>query len=168
MYAKYGKFGKKEASIKGNVLEIESSEHKESILEESKISGQLVVVDIWGSFCGPCKACRPAYEGLSLKYPSVVFCGEDVTLEITPEATVVPWFQFYGQGYLLENVKGADMGIIEKTILKYLQSKPENHQEPSNSRQSFIGTRNKNPNINRNGPQQNYDIHRRTPHGIRK
>ncbi len=123
-YMSYGSFGKKEEPIQGNVIEIESREHKDSLLRESGQTGRLMIVDIWGSFCGPCKESRPAYEALSLKYPSVLFCAEDVQLEITPEATVVPWFQFFGRGYFLEETRGADIAGIEETILKYLQNRP--------------------------------------------
>ena len=129
-YINYGDFGRKSEPIQGNVIEIQSAEHKQQIIEDAKLSGSLVCVDIWGAFCGPCKQARPAYEALSLKYPSVVFCAEDVQLEITPEATVVPWFQFFGQGYLLEDKKGADINGIERIILKYLQHQPEPQRSP--------------------------------------
>ena len=131
-YANYKNFGKKEEStVQGNVIEIESYDHKQSILQSASQNNQLVVVDIWGSFCGPCKTCKPAYDALSVKYPMVVFCAEDVQLEITPEATVVPWFQFFSQGYLLEDKKGADINGIEQIILKYLQGQPGSRKEPS-------------------------------------
>ena len=87
---------------------------------------------------------------------------------MTPEATVVPWFQFFGKGYLIEDRKGANMKEIENVILRYIQ-RTENTVEkgimlPQNRRSG------ENPNINRNPPQKNYDIQRpsRVPHGIRK
>ena len=129
-YKNYGDFGRKSEPIQGNVTEIQSEEHKQQLIEQARQTGSLLCVDIWGSFCGPCKQARPAYEALSLKYPSVLFCAEDVRLEITPEATVVPWFQFYGQGQLLEDKKGADMENIERIVLKYLQNPPQQGRTP--------------------------------------
>jgi thioredoxin len=41
--------------------------------EEVITKNNMVILDFWASWCGPCKAFAPAFEAASDKYPDVVF-----------------------------------------------------------------------------------------------
>ena len=41
--------------------------------EDIVTKNNLVILDFWASWCGPCKAFAPTFESASEKYPDVVF-----------------------------------------------------------------------------------------------
>ena len=41
--------------------------------EDVITKNNMVILDFWASWCGPCKAFAPAFEAASEKYPDVVF-----------------------------------------------------------------------------------------------
>ena len=41
--------------------------------EEIVTKNNMVILDFWASWCGPCKAFAPAFEAASEKFPDVVF-----------------------------------------------------------------------------------------------
>ncbi len=45
----------------------------EPIFAETIENNDIVILDFWAEWCGPCKACGPVYERVSEKYPDVVF-----------------------------------------------------------------------------------------------
>lgn len=47
-------------------------------LEELRLSGQKILVDFYGTWCGPCKVLLPQLEQLSTEYPGVKFVKIDV------------------------------------------------------------------------------------------
>lgn len=42
-------------------------------IDEIVTKNELVILDFWAAWCGPCKAFAPAFEAASDKYPDVVF-----------------------------------------------------------------------------------------------
>ncbi|HUW50009.1 MAG TPA: thioredoxin [Sulfuricella sp.] len=49
---------------------------------ESVITGNdMVIVDFWAPWCGPCRSFAPTYEAISEKYPDVVFAKVNTEVE---------------------------------------------------------------------------------------
>jgi thioredoxin 1 len=49
--------------------------------EGAMSSNDLVVVDFWASWCGPCRSFAPTYDKVSESYPDAVFAKVDTEAE---------------------------------------------------------------------------------------
>lgn len=99
---------------KTKVVEIKSAEDKKRLLNAKNV----VVVDIYGTWCGPCKSVAPRYEELAQKYPNHLFLKEDVDKKITKNIPGVPTFQIYKNKKLVHTVVGGNLAEVEQHINK--------------------------------------------------
>lgn len=53
----------------------------EDNFENTMTNHDIVIVDFWAPWCGPCKAFAPIFEKVSEKYPDVVFAKVDTDQE---------------------------------------------------------------------------------------
>jgi thiol-disulfide isomerase/thioredoxin len=127
-YKSYSQIGKEsspqpQTSDFPEVPSIKSQQHRNSVINGNLI----VVIDVWGSFCEPCRTVAPAYAALSKKYTRPGFCVlykeniEDQFLGIQ-RVTGVPCFHFYVQGKYQPDltVTGGDLKTVEENLQKLI------------------------------------------------
>lgn len=104
------------------VTEIAGAADLAAALKANK--SKLVVVDFYATWCGPCKAIAPHVDNLSTRYAKeAAFFKVDVDKapDIAKDAgvTAMPSFGFYGDGKMVELMKGADPKGLEERVKKY-------------------------------------------------
>ena len=130
LYAKYKDLGDKEEIVVESLLQqevgggeiesIESSDHKKYLISNNKV----VVVDVYGDWCGPCKAIEGKYNQMAQQYSRGGLCAvvkEDVDKKISTGVRGVPLFQFFFKGQPAGVITGADIGSVEKKLMQLLQ-----------------------------------------------
>src|SRR5215213_4830182 len=79
--------------------------------EEIVTKNDLVVVDFWAPWCGPCKGFAPVFETASEKHPDVVFAkvNTDVEQEIASEFGIrsIPTIMLFRENVVLFSQAGA-------------------------------------------------------------
>lgn len=85
---------------------------------------QLVVVDFWATWCGPCKMIAPKFEAFSNTYTDAVFIKVDVdeaeAIAEEYEITAMPTFMFFKNGEKLSSFPGANVQKLEEEIKKFI------------------------------------------------
>lgn len=105
---------------------IESIDHKNTIIGQNKV----VVIDTYGTWCGPCKAVEPKFAQLAQQYNNQGVCmlvKEDVDKGFSEGVRGVPLFQFYKNGQFVDNVMGADIRKVEAKIIELLNDDTHPH-----------------------------------------
>jgi thioredoxin 1 len=99
-----------------------TSENFQSVIENNDI----VILDCWASWCGPCRGFAPVYEAASERHPGVVWAKLDT--ESQPELAAafdiqsIPTVMVFRQNILLFRQAGALPGRALDEIVGKVQS----------------------------------------------
>lgn len=103
------------------VFEITNDNFKESVLENN----QLVLVDFWAAWCGPCRMIGPIVDELATEYEGKALiskCNVDEQGDVAAQFGIrsIPTLLYFKNGEIVDRVVGA----VPKTVLK---EKLDNH-----------------------------------------
>jgi len=100
-------------------IKVSTLEHKNAMIG----GHQIVVVDVYADWCGPCLKIGPAFDILASKYSRPGHCAlvkENVDDGFNPSITGVPAFDFFVGGRQVHRMVGADIESVEAKLLELL------------------------------------------------
>jgi thioredoxin 1 len=100
--------------------------NNESEYKMALAMNQMVLIDFYASWCGPCKGLAPKLEQLAKKYPKVAFIklnvdNQDLSRIVgMHNITAMPTTILFKGGMKKETIIGADIIKIESAINKHI------------------------------------------------
>ena len=89
--------------------------------EETITDNDIVLVDFWADWCGPCKRFGPVYQKASEEYDGIVFAklDTDANYELTSQLGIegIPTLMAFREGVLVFNQAGALPGQALQQVL---------------------------------------------------
>lgn len=91
--------------------------------EETVSSNEMVLVDLWASWCGPCRMFGPVFESASERHDDIVFAKVDTEVEFELAGALgimsIPTLMVFRDGILLYSQAGAlPAPALEQLIAK--------------------------------------------------
>jgi thioredoxin len=106
-------------AVAGKVTAINSKKDFDALLASTR-SKQLVVVDFFATWCGPCQQIAPKYEAMAAALPQAKFVKVDVdqAKDLSQQYGVqsMPTFKLFRGGQVVDEMKGADENALKEKI----------------------------------------------------
>jgi thioredoxin 1 len=94
-------------------------------IQQTITDNDIVLVDFWAEWCGPCKRFGPVFEKSSEQHPDVVHAkvDTDVEQELAQELNIssIPTLMAFREGVLVFSQAGALPGPALEQVLKGVQ-----------------------------------------------
>jgi len=104
--------------------------------EQTVLNNDIVLVDFWAAWCGPCRAFAPVFDKASTTHPDIIFGKVDTeaeqSLAATAQITSIPTLMAFREGILvfsqpgslpasaleqvIAQIRGLDMDDIRKNV----------------------------------------------------
>jgi thioredoxin 1 len=104
--------------------------------EQTVLNNDIVLVDFWAAWCGPCRAFAPVFDKASVNHPDIIFGKVDTeaeqSLAATARITSIPTLMAFREGILvfsqpgslpasaleqvIAQIRGLDMDDIRKSV----------------------------------------------------
>jgi thioredoxin 1 len=104
-----------------DVYEIKSMDDKMKIINDHRV----VMINIHGDWCGPCKSVAPQISVLARQYykkGEYVIVKENVDHGLSKEVRGVPAFHFYKNGKKVHEITGANIEEIKNVLEQLIKS----------------------------------------------
>ena len=111
-------------------------------VEQTLRESDIVLVDFWASWCGPCRMFAPVYEQASAAHPDIVFGKVDTEAEQSLAAaariTSIPTLMAFREGILVFSQPGALPEAALEQLLDAVRAldMAEVHKEAAGGRRS--------------------------------
>ena len=93
--------------------------------EETVLGNDIVLVDFWAAWCGPCRMFAPVFDAASAKYPEIVFGKVDTEAErgLAGAAGImsIPTLMAFREGILVFSQPGALPATALEEVIEAVQ-----------------------------------------------